>query len=129
FDPSYLKKFLGANTLVVPDAKGKAVPTEVLTAIKQAGLDEKSKFFLIPEEAVRPELVASGPTGFPSRQSGAKEITANFLAFVGADGVVQCMFCYQKNDEVYAIAAGKALSGWRFSPTKLQGKAVPAIVV
>lgn len=130
FDPSYLKKFLGANTLVVPDGKDKTLPSEAVAAIKKATLDEKSKFFVLPDGVARPELVSSISSNFPPpHQSSTKENTANFFAYVDTDGTVKCMYCYQKNDEVYAIASGKALLGWRFSPTKLQGKAVPVLVV
>ncbi len=126
FDAKYLKQLLGAKTLVAPTEKSGTIPTE---AISKAGLDEKTQVFLLPDEATKPVLKSSfAPTYPQSLRLKRDPIKAKFLLFVGADGNVKGLYCYETNDQVFAIATADAVIKWRYSPAKLGATAVPVVV-
>jgi hypothetical protein len=126
FDAKYLKQVLGPNTLVAPVEKGGGIPTE---AISKAGLAEKTKIFALPDEAVKPELKQSIPPSYPRSLGLTKEgIHARFLVFVGADGHVKSLYCYETTDQIFAIAVADAVIKWHYSPAKLGQTAVPVLV-
>jgi hypothetical protein len=126
FDASYLKKMLGPNTLVARDAKSGEIPTE---AILHAKLDEKTKIYALPDEATKPELISSIPVSYPqSTRLRRDPPRADFLVFVGADGLVKCLYCYDTKDQVFAIVASSSLIKWRYSPAKIKGTAVPVLL-
>lgn len=125
FDAQYIQKLLGPNTLVAP-AKDGTIPTE---AILKAGLDKKTKIFALPDGITTPALKSSIPPVFPRTRSLSTEgITARFLAYVGADGNVKCLYCYETTDQIFAIAAADAVIKWRYAPTKIGQTAVPIVL-
>lgn len=126
FDAKYLKQVLGAKTLVAPAEKTGEFPT---AAIAKAGLDEKTKIYALPAEAAKPVLKSSFTPTYPqSLRLRRESIKASFLLFVGADGNVKCLYCYDTNDQVYAIATADAVIKWRYTPARIGNTAVPAIV-
>lgn len=126
FDAKYLKQVLGPNTLVAPTEKTAQIPTE---AIVKAGLDEKTKIFALPDDAVKPELKDSIPPSYPRSLGLSKEgIKARFLIFVGTDGRVKSLYCYDTSDQIFAIAVADAVIKWRYSPAKIGQTAVPVLV-
>lgn len=127
FDAKYLKQFLGPKTLLL-SGTGKPVPPEAMKAISAAGLNEKSQFFPEPAGVDAPQLVASVPHNYPQSKLLGGDIKAAYLAFVGTDGSVKCVWCYSNTDRIFAIAGGMAISRWRYEPVKIKGKAVPALL-
>jgi hypothetical protein len=126
FDAKYLKQVLGPKTLVAKEEKTGQIPVE---AINRAKLDEKTQIFSLPDEATKPELISSMPPAYPQsirlRRDPPK---ADFLLFIGADGNVKCLYCYDTKDQVFAIVAADALIKWRYTPAKINGTAVPVLL-
>jgi hypothetical protein len=127
FDAGYLKKFVGANTLVVPDEKTGQLPT---AGLLKAALEKSTKIYALPDQAEKPKLDYSMPPTFPRslRLSRGEAIKARYLAIVGPDGTVKCLYCYETNDEPFAIVTANAVIHWRYKPAKLNGTAVPVMV-
>jgi hypothetical protein len=126
FDAKYLKQVLGPNTLVARDPDTGKIPTE---AIAQAKLDEKTKIFALPDGATKPELISSIPPAYPASTRLRREPPkADFLLFIGTDGSVKCLYCYDTKDQVFAIIAADALIKWRYVPAKINGTAVPSLL-
>ncbi len=126
FDATYLKKALGAKTLVVPDEKTGQIPAEAIT---KAGFAEKTQVFVLPDDATRPVLKDSfAPALNQSFRMKRDPSKADFFLFVGADGKVKSLHCYNTNDQVYAIIAADALIKWTYAPAKLGGTAVPVLL-
>ncbi len=126
FDADYLKKALGAKTLVVPDEKTGLIPTE---AIAKAGFAEKTQVYVLPDDAVRPVLKDSvAPSLNQSFRMKREPSKAEFFVFIGNDGKVKSLHCYNTNDQVYAIIAADALIKWTYTPAKLGSTAVPVIL-
>jgi hypothetical protein len=126
FDAKYLKQVLGPNTLVVRHPETGQVPT---AAITQAKLDEKTKIFALPDEATKPELISSIPPSYPqSTRLRRDPPKADFLLFIGTDGNVKCLYCYDTKDQVFAIVVADALIKWRYVPAKINGTAVPVLL-
>jgi hypothetical protein len=126
FDATYLKRLLGPKTLVAPGQKSKTVPTDAIT---KAGLDEKTQIFILPDEAKKPVLKSSLPPHFPSSLKLRRDpIKAKFLLFIGADGNVKCLYCYETNDQLFALAAADAVVKWRYTPAKIGTTAVPVVI-
>lgn len=126
FDAKYLKQVLGPNTLVARDPETGQVPT---AAITQAKLAEKTKIFALPDEATKPELISSIPPAYPqSTRLRRDPPKADFLLFIGTDGSVKCLYCYDTKDQVFAILAADALIKWRYVPAKINGTAVPVLL-
>ncbi len=135
FDASYLKKMLGPKTLVATVAetdKTKAKPAatlaDVTKAITEARLDVGTQIFVLPEGATPPKLQSSIPTTYPPGHHVTKDaIKADFLVFIGADGAIKCLYCYQQTDRLFALAAAMAVVKWRYTPAMIQGTAVPVL--
>jgi len=126
FDAKYLKQVLGPKTLVAREAGSGQFPT---AAITQAKLDEKTKIFTLPDEATKPELISSVPPSYPQSTRLRREPPkANFLVFIGTDGSIKCLYCYDTKDQVFAIIAADALIKWRYVPAKINGTAVPVLL-
>jgi hypothetical protein len=126
FDAKYLKQVLGPKTLVATEEKTGKIPTEAITRAK---LDEKTQIFTLPDEATKPQLISSIPPAYPqSTRLRRDPPKADFLLFIGTDGAVKCLYCYETKDEVFAILAADALIKWRYVPAKINGTAVPVIL-
>ena len=126
FNAQYLHQALGAKTLVAAHEKTGEVPIE---AISKAGISEKTQVFALPDEAVKPVLKSSVAPTFPQSYRFRREpSTAEFFLFVGADGAVKTLHCYETNDQVFAIIAADALIKWRYTPAKIGDTAVPVLV-
>ena len=126
FDAKYLKQLLGPKTLVAPAEKTGELPT---SGIEQAKLDEKTQIFALPDEATKPVLKSSfAPTYPQSLRLRREPIKARFLLFVGADGNVKGLYCYETNDQIFAIATADAVIKWRYTPAKIGATAVPVVV-
>lgn len=126
FDAQYLRQHLGPKTLVAGHEKTGEIPVE---AISKAGISEKTQIFALPDEAVKPVLKSSIAPTFPQSYRFRREPSkAEFFLFVGADGAVKSLHCYETNDQVFAIIAADALIKWRYTPAKLGTTAVPVLV-
>jgi hypothetical protein len=126
FDAKYLKQMLGPKTLVAPAEKTGKIPTD---AIGLANLDEKTQIFLLPDEAKKPELKSSfAPTYPQSLRLRRDPIKAKFLLFVGTDGSVKSLYCYETNDQIFALATADAVIKWRYKPAMIGNTPVPVIV-
>jgi hypothetical protein len=126
FDAQYLHRALGAKTLVAGHEKTGAIPIE---ALNKAGISEKTQVFALPDEAAKPVLKSSIAPTFPQSYRFRREpSTAEFFLFVGADGAVKTLHCYETNDQVFAIIAADALIKWRYTPAKIGTTAVPVLV-
>ncbi|MDQ5977884.1 MAG: hypothetical protein QG602_856 [Verrucomicrobiota bacterium] len=129
FEPSYLTKLLGPNTLVVPSGDGAGLGPELMAALNKAGVTEKSRSFLLPEGAKPPEVKTSLPYGFPkSLRQGKQEGHARFLVFVGADGAVKTLHCYEFTHRLFALAVAKSVVKWKYTPASINGTAVPVLL-
>lgn len=137
FDAKYLKQMLGPNTLVTAVVetnrdrkKSDTALTDTIKAIMESHLDEKTKIYALPDDATQPELKSSIPHSYPPGLNITREPKkADFLILIGADGAVKCMYCYNhsKNDQLFALAAAKAVLKWRYTPAKIRGTAVPVL--
>ncbi|HWA24778.1 MAG TPA: energy transducer TonB [Lacunisphaera sp.] len=135
FDASYLKKLLGPKTLVtsvVESNRGrKKADTDLadgIKAIKSARLDQNSHMFALPDDASPPILKDSVPHTYPPSLKLEREgKKADFLMLISADGAVKCLYCYEYNDRLFALAAAMAVTKWRYEPAKIQGVAVPVL--
>lgn len=127
FDAKYLQKLIGANTLVVPDEKSGQLPT---AGILKAGLEGKTKIYALPDQAVKPKLDYSMPPTFARslRLTTKEAIKARYLAFVGPDGGIKTLYCYETNHRDFAIVVADSLIHWRYTPAKLNNTAVPVLV-
>lgn len=126
FDAKYLHQHLGPKTLVAGLEKSGEVPVEALT---KTGITDKTQVFALPDEAVKPVLKSSISPTFPQSYRFRREpSTAEFFLFVGADGAVKSLHCYETNDQVFAIIAADALIKWRYTPAKIGETAVPVLV-
>jgi hypothetical protein len=135
FDVAYLKKFLGPKTLVtalVESNRGRkkadTALADAIKAVKDAKLDEKSQIFVLPDDAAEPVLKSSIPHSYPPGLNITREPKkADFLMLIGADGSVKCLYCYNNNDRLFALAAAKAVLKWRYKPAKIKDTAVPVL--
>lgn len=126
FDVKYLHQQLGPKTLVAGHEKTGEVPVE---ALSRTGIADKTKIFALPDEAVKPLLKSSIAPTFPQSYRFRREpSTAEFFLFVGADGAVKSLHCYETNDQVFAIVAADALIKWRYTPAQIGTTAVPVLV-
>ncbi|HWA24777.1 MAG TPA: hypothetical protein VG734_03810 [Lacunisphaera sp.] len=135
FDVSYLKKLLGPKTLVTAvvesnrgRTKSNTAIEDTVKAIKEAHLDEKSQIFLLPDGATEPVLQSSVPHAYgPGIKISRQEKKADFLMLIGADGAVKCLYCFNQNDRLFALAAAMAVVKWHYEPAKVGGTAVPVL--
>ncbi len=126
FDAKYLHQLLGPNTLVAGHDKTGEVPVE---ALARTGITDKTKIFALPDEAVKPVLKSSIAPAMPQSYRFRDDAsTAEFFLFVGTDGAVKSLHCYETNDQVFAIIAADALIKWRYTPAMIGTTAVPVIV-
>lgn len=126
FDVEYLHRQLGPKTLVTGHDKTGEIP---VAALSRTGITDKTKVFALPDEAVKPVLSSSLAPTFPKSYRFRREpSTAEFFLFVGADGAVKSLHCYETNDQVFAIIAADALIKWRYTPAQIGSTAVPVIV-
>ena len=123
FDAKYLHQQLGPKTLVAGHDKTGEIPVE---ALSRTGIADKTKIFALPDEAEKPVLKSSiAPTMPQSYRFRRDASTAEFFLFVGADGAVKSLHCYETNDQVFAIVAADALIKWRYTLAKIGSTAVP----
>lgn len=129
FDADHLRRMLGPKTLLVPGAKSGEITAELPLKLAAEGFAKATRFFQFPIESSPPKLYYSIPHSYPQRmRQGRESGSANFVALVGVDGKVKCVYCYQYSDRLFAIAYAAALSKWRYEPAKINGTAVPVLV-
>lgn len=129
FDANYLRQMLGPKTLLCAETKSKEITPELPRLLTASGLGQATRFFAFPDGATWPELYYSIPYRYPqSVRVGILEGSADFVALVGTDGRVKCVYCYRHTDRIFALVSAAAIIRWRFEPAKINGTAVPVLV-
>ncbi len=128
-NPAHLEQALGPKTLLLTRPVAGAINPELAAVIKEAKLDQKTQFFILPLEASEPKArVRAGPIyPYNLRRAGVSG-KASFLVLIGADGKIKGIYCYAATQPAFASAAAEAILKWQFEPAKIQGTAVPVLV-
>lgn len=126
FDSKYVAEFLGEKTLL--QFEGDSAP--VLEAIKESGFAKKTSFVRLPAQAKQANPIFETPPYLSESSKWLGETnTASFFIFVGADGQVKALYCYNHNEKLFALSVAKAITKWRFKPAMINDTAVPVLYV
>lgn len=130
FDVSYLKKALGPKTLLAFEKPTTEIPVALSQALTESGLAATTKFVLLPPDFSKLKLKDSIAYNYPQKLRRNRTTgEASFLAYIGADGAVKTIYCYQNTDRTFALAVAAAVVRWKYEPIKIKDTAVPLLYV
>jgi len=93
-------------------------------AIESLGTTANTEFYNLPLEASAPVGVRRDPPTFP------REITsgsARIMALISPSGAVTAVYCLEATHPEVGSRAARAVSKWRYRPSKLNKAAVPVV--
>jgi len=120
FNPEHLAASLGKKTLFFAPKDQPEVLQLLLATFKQAGLDQKTQLVMLPDSVTPPQALSRAMPRYPLqlRRAGVQG-ESDFLLFVGADGQVKSLYCYEHNQAELAMAAAAALIRWTYEPVRI----------